>query len=297
MLSAELDYQLDLINTASLQKKRIMENILIPVDFSKGSVNAAIYGANLCRFFSAKMILFHTYHTPVTTLEGGYIPPLIDMKVEAEDQINKLAKDIKSSFTGIDIECVLKMGFAGDEINVVAKEKDADLIIMGISGQNNAVKEHLIGSVATTVAQNSSFPVLIIPENAKYTKVKKLGYACDLGKDVEEGTSLLKVKYFCSLFDAELEILNVMKPREEISEEKAMMDNIVEEKLRTTKHNSFFIYDEKVDKGLVEYIEQHKIDIIINVPKKHSFLHDLLVESHTKKLVFHSPVPILALHA
>ena len=44
------------------------------------------------------------------------------------------------------------------------------------------------------------------------------------------------------------------------------------------------------------FSEGHNIDAIITVPRKHSFLESLFKSSHTKKLAYHSHVPILAIH-
>jgi hypothetical protein len=188
------------------------------------------------------------------------------------------------------------MGLAGDILADSAKENKADLIVMGIAGQNSVIKEHLVGSVATQIAQDSTIPVLIVPEHCKYSKIHKMAFACDFDRHLENNTTLLKVKYFASLFDAELQILNVMKPSEEVSEQKAEVEVFIEDKLQSTKHQTYFIYEEKFDKGIVEFIEVHKSDMIVTSPKKHNFFHNLFVESHTKKLVFHSPVPILTIH-
>ena len=37
-------------------------------------------------------------------------------------------------------------------------------------------------------------------------------------------------------------------------------------------------------------------DLIITVPRKHSFLSSLFTTSHTKKLAYHSHLPVLAIH-
>ncbi len=274
-----------------------MENILAAIDFSNSSKNALQYAANLATYFNAKLTLFHAYHIPVLNTEAGYIPPLTDTKQVAEKEIRKWIKDLKGEHEELDIDYVLEMGFAADIIEEVAIDKNADIIVMGIANQNSFLKEHLVGSVSTTVAQSSSVPVLIVPEIAKYTRIKKISYACDFDKNLESTGVLSKVKYFCSLFDAKLQILNVMKPEEEISVEKAETDSYVEEKLYSTMHDTFFIYDEQVDKGVMDFVEHHDTDILITSPKNHNFLHDLFVESKTKKLVFHSRIPVLTIHA
>jgi nucleotide-binding universal stress UspA family protein len=274
-----------------------MENILAAVDFSATSKNALEYAANIAQYFNAKLIVFNAYHIPVLNTEAGYIPPLYDTKKEAEAEIKNWIRELNSKFKAIEIDQIVEMGFAGDLIEDVALDHDCDLIVMGLSNQNSTIKEHLIGSVATEVAQKSSVPVLIVPEHVKYRKVKKISYACDFDKNLASTGVLTRVKYFCSLFDADLQILNVMKPEEEISVEKAETDSYVEEKLHSTKHDTFFIYDDNVDKGLIEFMDHHDTDILITSPKHHNFFHNLFVESKTKKLAFHSHVPVLTIHA
>jgi nucleotide-binding universal stress UspA family protein len=274
-----------------------METILVPVDFSAASNNATQYAAQLSRLFSSKLILLHAYHVPVTNFEAGYIPPVIDMKEESQAEMLKMTEELRKSFSDIKIEYKLEMGFAAELIEEKAKELDADLIIMGMNRDPGVLKEHVLGSVATKVAKVSQIPVLIVPENHKYNKVHKIAFACDFDKELEENTALIKVKYFASLFNAELEVLNVIKPEEEISVQKAEMDHLIEQKLKTTNHNTFFIYDDKVDHGLIEFITNNKVDLIITCPKNHNFLHKLFVESNTEKLAFHSPIPLLTIHA
>jgi nucleotide-binding universal stress UspA family protein len=278
-------------------KTDTMENILAAVDFSTTSKNAAEYAANLARYFNAKLTLFHAYHIPVLNTEAGYIPPLYDTKKDAEAEIKKWMRELYAQFKGIEIDYVLEMGFAADLIEEVALDRNCDLIVVGLADQGSTIKEHLVGSVATNVAQSSSVPVLIIPEKVKYSRIKKISYACDFDKNLESTGVLMRVKYFCALFDADLQILNVMRPQEEISVEKAETDSYVEEKLYSTKHDTFFIYDDAVDKGVIEFMDHHQTDILITSPKKHNFFHNLFVESKTKKLAFHAHVPVLTVHA
>lgn len=273
-----------------------MEKIFVAVDFTDSSRNAANYAANLAGFFGAGLTVFHAYHSPITNFETGYIPPLTDMKSDAEKELSKFMHDLALSHQGVEMDSCLEMGLAGDILEEYATKGKADLIVMGIAGQNSIVKEHLVGSVAAQIAQDSKIPVLIVPEHCKYSKIKKIAFACDFDRHLEENSTLLKVKYFASLFDSELQILNVMKPKEEISVEKAEVDAFLESKLESTKHQTYFIYEEKVERGLVEFIEVHKSDMIVTSPKKHNFFHNLFIESHTKKLLFHSPVPILTIH-
>jgi nucleotide-binding universal stress UspA family protein len=42
------------------------------------------------------------------------------------------------------------------------------------------------------------------------------------------------------------------------------------------------------------YAEDIQADLILTVPRKHGFLTGLFKTSHTKKLAYHSHIPILA---
>jgi nucleotide-binding universal stress UspA family protein len=273
-----------------------MKNILVAIDFSASSKNAAGYAAGLAEYFGAKLTLFHAYHIPPFGYERGYVPPVIDIRSEREKEIKKWIQGLEDSYYGLDVNYHLEIGLAADIIEEVAKDRECDLIVVGLAGQDSPIKEHIFGSVATRVAETSKIPVLIIPEHVHYSKIKKIAYACDLDKNLAFNDTLTKVKYFCALFDAELEILNVKKPQEEMSVEKSETEIYVEERFHNTKHNSFFIYDDKVDKGLIEFLGHHESDILITCPKMHNFLHKLFIESNTKKLAFHSPIPILTIH-
>lgn len=273
-----------------------MKNILAAIDFSPSSKNAASYAAGLAEYFGARLTLFHAYHMPVLGYEMGYVPPVIDVRSEREKEIKKWIQGLDDLHYGLEINYHLEIGLAADIIEDVAEDRECDLIVVGLAGQDSAIKEHVFGSVATRVAETSQIPVIIIPDNVHYSKIKKIAYACDLDKSLVINDALTKVKYFCALFDAELEILNVKKPQEEMSVEKAETELYVEERFHNTKHHSFFIYDNKVDKGVIDFLSHHECDILITCPKTHNFLYKIFIESNTKKIAFHSPIPILTIH-
>jgi nucleotide-binding universal stress UspA family protein len=273
-----------------------MKKILVPIDFSKPSDNAVIYASNMAKHISARLLLFHSYHVPIASYETGYIPPTFDMDVAAKKEMSKYAKKIKSKFPTMSVNTIVKMGFAGDLIEETAKEVGADLIVMGITGHAGILKEHLVGSISTQVARDSSIPVLIVPEGSKFKELKRIGFACDYDLELEKNSTINRVKNFCDMFNAELEILNVEKPNEEVSVEKSHVEDFVEEKLKTVNHKTYFITEEEVDKGLLELVSRNNIDMVITCPKKHNLFHSIFIESNTEKLAFHSPVPVLGIH-
>lgn len=274
-----------------------MKKILIPIDFSEPSDNAVNYAASMAKQIPAQLTLLHCFHVPVASYETGYIPPTFDMDEAAKREMTKYMKKVKSKFPSVTVNTLVKMGFAGDLIEETAKDSGADLIVMGITGHAGILKEHLVGSICTQIARDSSVPVLIVPEGSKYKELKRIGFACDYSMELEKNTTLNKVKDFCRMFGAELEILNVERPNEEISVEKSHVENYVEEKLSAVAHKTYVITEEEVDKGLLELVTRNNIDLMITCPRKHNLFHSIFIESKTEKLAFHSPVPVLGIHS
>src|SRR6266436_5188144 len=120
-------------------KFEVMDNILVAVDFSSTSKNAASYAANLAEYFKAKLTLFHAYHISGLGFDAGYIPPIEDMTEGIEEEMKKFEGWLKYTYPGIQVDHSIEMGLAADTIESAASEKQADLIVVGLSGQNDVI--------------------------------------------------------------------------------------------------------------------------------------------------------------
>lgn len=155
-----------------------MQNILVPVDFSPVSRNAAIYAAELAKKFNAKLTLFHAYMLPTPVSEVPYVMVTADeMQKENEAFVKKEADQLHDTYK-IEVEWLVLIGIASDEIKLLANERNADLIVMGMKGAGGLDK--IIGSTTTNVIRKLKVPVLVIPEKATYQPVNHITYAYDL---------------------------------------------------------------------------------------------------------------------
>src|ERR1700756_4087710 len=274
-----------------------MKTILVPTDFSSAAKNAADYAVKLADFLNAKLILVNAFSVPVANTDTMF--PL-DIAMPLQDAVIDNLEALKSelllsSEKNISIECEAEMGLAYDAIEFISKKHDLDLIVMGIAAEAGAIKEHLIGSSAITVARNLEIPTLIIPEKAKYKPIQHISFACDMEK-TEETSLINTVKSFCRVFDAELEIVNVEEPEEEMSYEKARKSVYIEKRLEAIKHKIVYVSESKVSKGIEDYLKSTLTDLLIVNPKKHNVFHTLFKENVTNSLAFHLNIPILTIH-
>lgn len=268
-----------------------MKTILVPTDFSKAANNAAEYAANLSKEMKATVILFHVYHVPIPVSE---IPVMISNSSEYQAEnlalLNKDATSLKRK-TGAEIKCITKMGFAVDEI--LEEEKNAILIVMGMKGASK-LSEELVGSTTTATLRKATVPVLVIPEKAKYKKPEKIVFACDYDPRTDVHT-LDALKELMKTFNSKIYIVNVKREKEAVSVENAIAGSKLEGKLCDVQHIYYFPEKDDLVEGINEFVENKQADMVAIIPHRYSLMDRLFHKSISKKMAFHTHVPLLAL--
>ncbi len=274
-----------------------MKTILLATDFSAAANNAANYALELAKYFDTKLILLNAYPLPPANYDTGLPTDVLnELHKTSEEGLLALKNNlIQKGSADLEIECLSVMGGTLDVIEEECKLKKVDLVVMGIVSQAGKIKEHIIGSSSLNAARHLKTPMFIIPDGVKYKRIRKISFACGL-KNTEQAEIIYQAKFFAKAFDAELEVINIEKPNEERSEEKAMAIEFIEEKLETTKHKTFLLADNDASLGLEDHYEQYPADVIILNPKKHNILQALFGTSVTKNLIFHSKFPLLIIH-
>ena len=273
-----------------------MKTILVPTDFSKSSMNAGCYAISMAKLLDAKVILLHIFHIPIVPNEA----PVLIATYEELEKDNTLQMKIfeaelraKANY-GQEIKCIVKPGFVSDEIKDIIIEENIDLIVMGIKGTSE-INEFLIGSNTTSVIKNVDCPTLVVPENATFKSIKNIVFACDLEK-TKENKVLEQIKILKNVFNSKLMIINVVDPSAKPSLEKAISGVKLENIFSKVEHTLHFPEDDDMVFAINEFIDKHAIDLLIMIPKKHSLLGGLFHKSSTKKMAFHTHIPLLALH-
>lgn len=143
--------------------------ILVPVDFSDASREAARLAASLARQQGCELLVFHVNELPDVAMmatEPIYVPPrawtmLAERKAEhIEREMARLAAEIDVPFS-----TAHRRGHTVDAITQFARETETDLIVMGSQGEGGGA-QFLFGSVAAKVSREAPCPVLIVKPGA-----------------------------------------------------------------------------------------------------------------------------------
>ena len=260
-----------------------MHKVIIPIDFSETSLNAARYAAKmLAGKDDSTAILYHNYeHADDFDISHNYQESLKKEFIRA---------GVKN------VVCENEMG--GDlieNISRMAHTVRATLVVMGITGKS-AIRQVMFGSNTLKLIDKNLYPVMIIPPDAVYNGISNVAFASDF-KNVENTTPSALIDSVLEMFNPKLHIVNVSSEHyvsltTEMQEEK--------EKLRTMfsefPPEFYFITMNDFFEAIDNFVKDYKIDVLITVPKHQSNSNSLFKSTHTKRLAYHSHIPILAAH-
>ena len=271
-----------------------MKTIIVPTDFSETANNAVLYAAELAASIKAKLLLVHAYHVPVQVNEVPFVTITeVELKRDNEKALKKLEKKITSKVKGSNIETIAESGFAADVIQNITSERNVDLIIMGISGAG-AVGEALLGSVAVDTVRNGEVPVIIVPADAKFVKPGKIVFAYDYA-DVKDKSTIAAIIQLVKLFGSRLMIVNVINESESATFKKAVAGLRMEGMLEGVEHTLHFPVNNSVIDGINDFVRDTDAGMVAMIAHKHNVFYRLFNLSSTKKMAFHTKVPLLAI--
>ena len=137
--------------------------ILIGVDDSVTASRAAWYAAGLARRQRARVVAVYVAPVAGMALASSTGPAVVAAENEAYDEIAKEMADRAEEVArelGISITFILAHGDPYHEISRVAKEVQADAIVVGASLKAG---HRLMGSLAVRLLRAGKWPVTVVP--------------------------------------------------------------------------------------------------------------------------------------
>ena len=143
-----------------------IKRIVVGTDFSETAERAVDAAVDLAAQVGAVVSLVHAYELPMYSFPDGVVVSTPDIaKKITTDALARLEAAIEQrKGRGVSIQSVLRMGAAWDELNGVATEQDADIIVVGTHGRRGFSRV-LLGSVADRMMRTAVRPLLVIRED------------------------------------------------------------------------------------------------------------------------------------
>ena len=279
-----------------ISKIKNMKKIIVPVDFSIHSENALKTAALLAKKTNATIIALHMLDIQEVNLSES--PSYQQEKAVfflklAEKKISEFLQ--KDFLEDLKVVPLIKHYKIFSEVNQVAKEVNADLIVMGSHGVSG-LKEFFMGSNTEKVIRFSEVPVFVVKKELKDTDFKDVVYATDFSEEsIPAFKNMLKT---LDVFNAKKHILYVNLPNENFKTSPEM-DAIAHEFLIKAEGNTDrlinvnFVCERSIEKGILNFSNAVGADLITTATHGRTGLSHIFSGSISEDLSNHAALPIM----
>ncbi|TDN87991.1 nucleotide-binding universal stress UspA family protein [Salegentibacter sp. 24] len=276
-----------------------MRKIIIPTDFSENANNALRYACQLFKYEKSEIILLHAYADKVYTEESLLSDESMEelkaaTRKKTENALNELCSKTYGEFCNPRHSMQPVAAFADlvDQVNTLVNSENADLVIMGTRGLTND-RNLGFGSNTLLVLKYVQCPVLAIPANFKYQEPKKILFPTNFLIPYQK-RELKIVGELARDFKSEIHFLYLSKHQPTSARQKDNLEFLKQQfyNIKLEEHRSEEL---QKDKAIEEFIADNKIDLLVMVNSRHTYLEDMLLTSTIDKVGLHPKVPLLAL--
>jgi len=280
----------------------MIHSILVPTDFSKSAMKAVLYAAEIAKKNKCLILLLHVIEPVEHNIREAF--PLHEKYLKEvaharKEELESKRTSIADKYPDLKIETALANGTIIRSVLDFADRHGVDLIVMGTKGATG-LKEIFIGSVVAGTIGRTKIPILAIPDEYVFEVPDAVLFAT---KHFEENTDLLNmVIEIASLFSAVVHVA--------VFVDKENADDFTNKAVRLNHYMEFIgdkypgirfkgeVIEGKVFEETVEkYDKQNEVDIIAMITYPKSFWESFIKKSMTKKMAFHSKIPVLAIPA
>ncbi|HSK11841.1 MAG TPA: universal stress protein [Phnomibacter sp.] len=272
-----------------------MPSILVPIDFTPTSLNAAIYASHFGKAINARRVVLLSVVSETITGSDG-TPGSSDTSERDALVLHQMEELQVSLFeiAGLPTAIELRTGDFAELMEKFIKEHSFDFVVMGVTG-SNALEQVFGTSNAVEVIARSQTPVLVVPPNANFKPIENIALAVEL-HNLEEILPLESLDIWLHKLNPKVHIAHVNEEgTDKLSEEELTELEKLKEILLIYQPATHILTDGGFAEALNKMAIDNKIDLLFTFPQKHSFFNLLFRSTHTKQLVFHSDVPVMAL--
>jgi len=272
-----------------------MKKILVPVDFSDCSEYALKVAANFAKEYDAEIIALHMMGMTDAVLTNTQTKQMLEgiyyIKLAQKRFKEFLDKDYLKDISVSDIVYNYK-DFS--EINNVAQENDADLIVMGSHG-SSGLNEVFVGSNTEKVVRNSDIPVLVVKKEAENINFGNAVFASDFS--LENTTAFKKAMKFFKSLNSKVTLLYINLPGQNYRSSKEMESRVKDFLFNAGAMDQLedvvYYNDYTVEDGIFNYSNNNDIGLISLPTHGRRGLAHFFSGSISEDLVNHSTIPVI----
>ena len=281
-----------------------MKTMLIPVDFTATSENAINYAIAWSKAYEYKRIIllkamYDSMFDDIIASEGyvnqDYLTKERSDKLEALAALStKLSAEVGPDIKVATIASELPLLRA---ILETIQDEQPELVLVGSDNFSYSGNSFVAANVIS-IAKISPVRVLIVPSAFKYQPLKQLLMPVDFNR-LSDLSRLLDVyqAYPIKWHEIKLLVLNVdpkekyLYPDEQFEQTKTRL----QQNLKNFNYEIYYSNNKNIIRGIMRFSTENKVELIVALPGKHSFLYALTHKSISQAIYENATEPVLIL--
>ncbi|MCX6230035.1 MAG: universal stress protein [Bacteroidetes bacterium] len=286
-----------------------MKKILVAVDFSDHTAITCEYAFEIAKVSKAEICLFHTYSDNVLTSGlsipdalgvNPFVTPSYDLNAEQNATIllDNLKNDLIDKFKeaelpGIKVKSIITNNEFIPDIVKFCEDYHPSVVVVGTRGSGRS--KNIFGDTATELINDLKFPVLAIPEIKQFLGIKNVMYATDLHSS--DDLLIRKTFNFFDSFDVSLFCTHIVEKDHYLLANSKMFE-LITAYSKENKEDKFYcdvLEGEDKHEEIDKFIKLKNIDMITFLPHKANIFQRMFGKHFSKKYLFETNLPLLAI--
>jgi len=272
-----------------------MQAIVVAIDFSNISLHALEYTIPIANKFKANILM--VWVDKISPTDSLYPDTSNQNRLEAIKRFDEIIKQYnKRMGKGLKLEYKLKRGKIYREIDQLAKQEGAGLIIAGTHGISG-FEEYWIGSNAYKIVTYSTSPVIVIRHDYEIRK----GISRILDPIDSSPETIQKLPYIVTLarlFKSEVHVLATHSSH--LTSIQRLAEKYVQQASTYLFANEVhFVEDSIVSNDLTKATLQYATDVgvdLVSIMTEQETPSNALLGLRAQQMISQSPMPVLCIH-
>jgi nucleotide-binding universal stress UspA family protein len=273
-----------------------MKKIIVPIDFSEYSEFALEAAASIAKKHNSELIILHMLELSnaiISTDSNSLNEEAVFYLKLAEKKFETFLN--KPYLEGLEITPIIKHFKVWSEINELANEHQANLIVMGSHGVSG-IKEAIVGSNTEKVVRHSDIPVLVIKHNPILLEFENGVFASDFSD--EAITPYINARATFKKLGVKMHLVYVNSPdgsfRSSLEIDKRVSDFL--KKADGDLYNLSevnVVSDYSIEKGILNFANVKGADLIAVATHGRKGLSHFFEGSISEDIANHSTLPVM----
>lgn len=275
-----------------------MKRVLLPTDFSDNAWKAMCYAAQLYHEIPCKFYILNNYSAPYDPIESGVANYFEPLEKESEAGLEKVLKQFKELDHHPSSEFVTMTNFGPIHATISHLEETEDeshIVVMGTRGASGP-GELFLGTTTVGVISNVKSPVIAVPQNAILEEPKEIMLAIDQ-RGVDHLNEVRPLIDLAKAHHSVVSVVNIHEVEKEVVLDKNSPEEfVIDHYLEGLEHAYYSLDGEYTEDKLMDFAHGMKINLITVIHRDQGFWKNLFHSSLTKRIAYHTDIPLLVLN-